>query len=199
LVDGRLDIERELLAAVCTGGASTLLTLRRAPWAPSWLSGPRRLAAEAAEYLAMRGEAIDADAIAAEVRRCGGGDEEAAEAREVVADAVEAFGGDVAPIAIERLAQALADLAAAEDRPAELLPALRPAAQLLDTTFPPVEHAIDPHFPRGEVAEVVGAHGLYKSTAVLGACLSVASGRSWGGAIVTQGGAVFITMEDSVA
>ncbi len=53
-----------------------------------------------------------------------------------------------------------------------------------------------PYFPRGEITELVGAHGIFKSTVAIGACLSVATGRTWGGAPVEQGPAVFITMED---
>jgi RecA/RadA recombinase len=56
---------------------------------------------------------------------------------------------------------------------------------------------VEPYFPRGEVTELVGAHGLFKSTLALGACLSVSSGRSWGGATVAQGKTVFVTMEDA--
>lgn len=76
------------------------------------------------------------------------------------------------------------------------LPSLLSADRLLDTEFPPVTFAVDPYFPRAEVTELVGAHGIFKSTAALGACLSVATGRAWGGARVTQGFAVFVTMED---
>lgn len=73
---------------------------------------------------------------------------------------------------------------------------LLPARRLLDKPFPPVSFAIEPYFPRGEITELVGAHGIFKSTVAIGACFSVATGRTWGGAPVEQGPAVFITMED---
>lgn len=76
------------------------------------------------------------------------------------------------------------------------LPSLLSADRLLDTEFPPVTFAVEPYLPRAEVTELVGAHGIFKSTAALGACLSVATGRAWGGARVTKGFAIFITMED---
>jgi RecA-family ATPase len=76
--------------------------------------------------------------------------------------------------------------------PTELLPASR----LLDVEFPPVTFAIVPYFPRAEVTELVGAHGIFKSTVALGACLSVAAARSWGGAFACQGRSVFVSMED---
>jgi hypothetical protein len=77
-----------------------------------------------------------------------------------------------------------------------LPPDLLPASRLLDTEFPPLSFAIVPYFPKAEVTELVGAHGIFKSTAAIGACLSVATGRPWGGALVAPGRAVFITMED---
>ncbi len=205
LANGRLDLERELLAAVCVGGAPVLLTLRAAtPWSPAWLTGARRLAAQAVEYLARRGEApgpLTADAIAAEVARCGAGEELAAGAREVVADAIEAYGGqDVAELGrITRLVDALGDaqVEAGEGAADAGLPALLPGGRLLDAGSPPVEFAIAPYYPKGELTEICGAHGLYKSTLSLGAALSVTTGRPWGPCIVEQGRAVFITLEDS--
>lgn len=77
------------------------------------------------------------------------------------------------------------------------LPSLLSADRLLDGSFPPVEFAVDPYLPRSEVTELVGAHGIFKSTAALAACLSVATGRPWGGARVSKGFAVFITLEDA--
>lgn len=71
------------------------------------------------------------------------------------------------------------------------------ASRLLDGSFPPVEFAVDPYLPRSEVTELVGAHGIFKSTAALAACLSVASGRCWGPGRTSQGRACFVTMEDS--
>lgn len=76
------------------------------------------------------------------------------------------------------------------------LPLPMSAADLLDKDFAPVEFAIEPYFPRAEVTELVGAHGIFKSTCALGACLAVVTGRTWGGASVNKGAAVFITMED---
>lgn len=69
--------------------------------------------------------------------------------------------------------------------------------ELLDAEFAPLEFAIEPYFPRGEVCEISGAHGIYKSTACLNACLCVATGRSWGGARTVRGRSAFISMEDS--
>lgn len=81
---------------------------------------------------------------------------------------------------------------------ADVLPMkLRPGSDLLDVEHPPVEFAIDPYFPRREATEIVGAHGIFKSTAAIAACFAVATARRWGGAPVSQGPAVFITMEDS--
>ena len=59
-----------------------------------------------------------------------------------------------------------------------------------------VQSAIDPIAPRGEIAEWTGAHGIFKSTIALAACLSVSSGRRFGGLPVVPGRAVFITAED---
>jgi hypothetical protein len=73
---------------------------------------------------------------------------------------------------------------------------LLPASRLLETHFEPVSFAINPYFPHAELTELTGAHGIFKSTAALAACLSVATGRPWGGEPVTKGRAVFITMED---
>jgi hypothetical protein len=77
-----------------------------------------------------------------------------------------------------------------------LVPDLIPGAHLLDTEYPPVEYAIDPIAPRCEIAEWTGAHGIFKSTLALAACLSVVSGRRFGGLPVVPGRAVFITAED---
>jgi RecA-family ATPase len=85
----------------------------------------------------------------------------------------------------------------ADDGEAYLPSALLPASRLLDSEFPPVTFAIEPYFPRVEITELVGAHGIFKSTAALAACLSVAAGRSWGGVPTSRGRAVFITMEDN--
>jgi hypothetical protein len=80
---------------------------------------------------------------------------------------------------------------------ASILPEPAPASRLLDTEYPEIDMAIDPYWPRGELVELNGAHGIFKSTIALGACLSVATGRTWGGARVKQGRAVFATMEDA--
>ena len=74
--------------------------------------------------------------------------------------------------------------------------ALLSASRLLDTEFLPISFAIPPYFPREELTELSGAHGIFKSTAALDACLSVATDRTWGGMPVMKGRAVFITMED---
>lgn len=84
----------------------------------------------------------------------------------------------------------------AEKAARALIPDLIPGGQLLDTDYPPVEYAIDPIAPRNEVAEWTGAHGIFKSTIALAACLSVVSGRRFGGLPAFRGRAVFITAED---
>jgi AAA domain/Domain of unknown function (DUF3854) len=74
---------------------------------------------------------------------------------------------------------------------------LRSGSYFFDGTFEPVRFAIAPYFPRSEVVEAHGAHGLCKSTLLLYACLSVATGEPWGTCTdVTQGRAAFLTMED---
>lgn len=89
------------------------------------------------------------------------------------------------------------DLEAETKQSAPGLPArLLPASRLLDTKYPPVTFAVEPYFPMAEVTELVGAHGIFKSTAALAACCAVATGRRWGGAPTTKGRAVFVTMED---
>lgn len=80
--------------------------------------------------------------------------------------------------------------------PTPVLPDLIPGGRLLDTDYPPVEFAIDPIAPLGEVGEWTGAHGIFKSTLALAACLSVVTGRRFGGLPVTSGRAVFLTAED---
>ncbi len=123
LMDGRIEVERELVADVLALGPPALLALRRTtPWTPAWLTGPRRPAVEAADALALLGQAgpFSGDAIAAEIRRHGGGDELAEAARQEVEDALEVYGGTLVPGqigwmgALEALAGALAD-AAVED------------------------------------------------------------------------------------
>jgi hypothetical protein len=79
------------------------------------------------------------------------------------------------------------------------IPVLRGAARLLEMELVPPAFAIEPLFPRGEVCELVGAHGIFKSTLALQACLSVVTGRRFGGLPVTPGRAAFITAEDSEA
>lgn len=74
---------------------------------------------------------------------------------------------------------------------------LSDGSALLDTKYPPLEFAIAPYLPRREVVEIHGAHGQFKSTLMLGACLSVATGERWGICDqVSQGTAAFISMED---
>jgi hypothetical protein len=75
---------------------------------------------------------------------------------------------------------------------------LAPLATLLDAEIRPPDFVIRPFFPRGEVTEIVGAHGVFKSTLALDACLSVATGRPWGGVPVEKGRSAFITLEDSM-
>lgn len=74
---------------------------------------------------------------------------------------------------------------------------LRSCAVLLDGDIQPPDFVIRPFFPCGELTEIVGAHGNFKSTIALDACLAVASGRPWGGVATRQGRSVFITLEDS--
>ncbi len=96
--------------------------------------------------------------------------------------------------------RALVELAppapAASKLPPGLPPALLPASRLFDTKYPLVSYAVEPYLPMAEVTELVGAHGIFKSTAALAACCAVATGRRWGGAPTTKGRACFITMED---
>lgn len=99
--------------------------------------------------------------------------------------------------ALVELAPPVRDHAAESKQSPPGLPlTLLPAGRLLDTDFPPVTFAVEPYFPMAEVTELVGAHGIFKSTAALGACCAVATGRRWGGAPTTKGRACFITMED---
>jgi hypothetical protein len=79
-----------------------------------------------------------------------------------------------------------------------LLPAsLVEADRLLDGDIKPPEFIVSPFFPRGELIEIVGAHGAFKSTIALDACLSIATGRPWGGRPTAKGRTAFITLEDS--
>jgi len=73
---------------------------------------------------------------------------------------------------------------------------LDPLSHLLDRKVAPPEFVIRPFFPRGELTEIVGAHGVFKSTIALAACLSVATGRPWGEVPSSLGRAAFITLED---
>ena len=70
-------------------------------------------------------------------------------------------------------------------------------SDLLDREVSPPEFVIKLFFPRGELTEIVGAHGVFKSTIALDACLSIATGTPWCNVPVQQGRAVFITLEDS--
>lgn len=79
---------------------------------------------------------------------------------------------------------------------AESLPNPTPGSNFIRKMDPPMEFAIKPILPRGEVIEVNGGHGRLKSTLVLGWALSVASGRDWGPYGVTEGKACFVSMED---
>lgn len=76
------------------------------------------------------------------------------------------------------------------------LPDPTPGARFVRTIDPPMEFAITPILPRGEVIEVNGGHGRLKSTLALAWALSVATGRSWGPYAVTKGKVCFISMED---
>jgi RecA-family ATPase len=85
----------------------------------------------------------------------------------------------------------------AQEAARAVLPDLIPGSQLLDAEYPPIEYAIDPISPLRELLEWVGAHGIFKSTLALAACLCVVTGRRYGGMPVRKGKAVFITAEDS--
>jgi hypothetical protein len=83
---------------------------------------------------------------------------------------------------------------------AERLPdALEAGGALFDTEFPPIEFAIKPYLPKAELVEIHGAHGQFKSTIMLYAALSVASGERWNDCPVTPGRSVFISLEDRSA
>jgi RecA-family ATPase len=85
-----------------------------------------------------------------------------------------------------------------DEQPCYVLPdTLHPAAFLLDAEIRAPDFIVKPFFPRGELTEIVGAHGNFKSTIALDACLCVASGHPWGGVQSIQGRSVFITLEDS--
>jgi RecA-family ATPase len=79
-----------------------------------------------------------------------------------------------------------------------LASSLIPAAVLLDGEIRPPDFIVKPFFPSGELIEIVGAHGAFKSTIALDACLSIATGRPWGGHATVKGRTAFITLEDSV-
>jgi hypothetical protein len=74
---------------------------------------------------------------------------------------------------------------------------LDPSSVLLDRKICPPNFVIRPFFPAGELTEIVGAHGAFKSTIALDACLSIAAGRPWGGRPTVKGRTAFITLEDS--
>lgn len=92
--------------------------------------------------------------------------------------------------------EAFRHLVASADR---LPDALDTGTTLLDTDYPPVEFAIEPYLPKGELIELHGAHGIGKSTVALYAALSVATGENWNDCPVKQGKAVFISLEDRSA
>jgi hypothetical protein len=80
---------------------------------------------------------------------------------------------------------------------ADRLPeALDDGAALLDTEYPPIEFAVEPYLPKTEVVEIHGPHGQFKSTLMLYATLSVATGEPWGGVPAKRGRSVFISLED---
>jgi hypothetical protein len=84
-----------------------------------------------------------------------------------------------------------------EIQPTSLPLCLRSADLLLDGEISPPQFVVKPFFPRGELTEIVGPHGAFKSTIALDACLAIATGRPWGGRPTTKGRTVFITLEDS--
>ena len=63
--------------------------------------------------------------------------------------------------------------------------------------YPPLEFPIEPYFPKGELAELNGPHGQFKSTLMLRAALSVATGEPFHTRVFAKlGKAVFISLED---
>jgi hypothetical protein len=83
-----------------------------------------------------------------------------------------------------------------KSRPPHIIPDFISGSQILDTKYAPIEYAINPIAPRGEVVEWTGKHAIFKSTLALAACLSVATGRRLGPMPALKGKAVFITAED---
>lgn len=200
-VDGdRNQVEAEILAELFGRGPAAVAELARTPAGSLWFTGPRRLIFDGALEVASQGLAVTPAAVAEAVEPLVGV-ERAAEVRQAAELAVEAYGGEHHAGRLAHLVDALAELRDSTQVEtqggAATLPHPLPASHLLDATFPPIAFAIDPYFPRGEVAELVGAHGIFKSTAALAACLSVAAGRCWGPGVVAQGRAAFLTMEDS--
>ncbi len=185
----RPELESQVLAAVAARGTAALLEAQEVR---GLLQGDRLLVFDAALSLARRGEVgpseIAPGEIEAELVRNGASQDRAAEVRITFETAIATFPEAAHLGAAGRAAGLLADLLAAENErhgdeqmnTSGLPEALLPAARLLDSEFPPVEYAVEPYFPRAEVTELVGAHGIFKSTAALGACLSVACGRGWG-------------------
>jgi hypothetical protein len=70
-------------------------------------------------------------------------------------------------------------------------------SKLLDADTHPPKFVVAPYIPRGELIELVGAHGNFKSTLALDVCMCIATCRPWGGIAVEQGRVVFITLEDT--
>lgn len=194
------ELESLALAAVFRHGTKAMVGLPEQ--ARDLLHGEWRMAYDAAVELARRGEVgpggVTPELAEAEIARFGG---DGVAVRQVI-DAALGHAGTAAnrPDAAGRAFEALADFGteAGERKPAApvLPPVLLAGGRLLDTQYPPVSFAAEPYFPRAEVTELVGAHGIFKSTVALGACCAVATGRRWGGAPTTKGRAVFITMED---
>lgn len=112
-VDDRWCVEANLLAAIVTRGAPAIVDLKDTPFERTWLSDIYRLAYDAAERLALRGELISTWKVVDEVRHTRS-ELVAASVRIVLEGAIQVHGADIDPFTVKRIANDLADLRAEE-------------------------------------------------------------------------------------